>query len=1670
MNKKQRRAAIFALTAAMALGLSLGAGCGGKESSESASSETSFHSSSSGETSHSSASDSSEESSECTVSITEKNASVTLTDKDYNSYADGGKVEKGTQLVLEATADSHTENLVVKLNGETVTLTDGAYEFTADGAIVIEAAAEMEKFAVTVTGDNISVVITDENEKTYRNGEEIEYGKNVSFEISASENYIIDTISINGKSYAPDALPQLDIEGALTVNATAIAARTVTGRLGETDSHYANKAGEIFVSACEGKYKADAQLDEESGTLTYSLKVPSDRDVTVKVDSPLFVAQEASVSAGSDQATADLPLVPAATLSLLQGSGGSASYADGTYSVRGSTENSAGGWAANLLFDGVQDQYWVMETKVKNVLGGAYAQYQFGFAVGDRYSMILKDRDIDRFCATAWNSGGGFSTQTLLHESQISRFDAALGKTHIGAAGSESEGSVSLKMIRSNDDLYLFIDGLYAGKMNYSSWSASGRGSMAFGFAVRSGTSADFYDYYYETGMTAVQEELEELKVEIVIEGVVNGSVTAENTYAGGIEVVSSDKETKLVTYRGGLVNFGVEAEYSYELASLTVNGTDYREESKTGSFAFTAEDDARIRAEFVRIAQKGVLSVNFTATGEIDYASVTAASAVSKLQFTVDESGKAEIDYMLPGTYDVVFSCKGYYPETRKVTIEAGGTPSLDIRFDNAILQHFKGHNGWSADPDVAAGTLETKDVSLTAEGTYYLGVCNSVRFPDEFALDDDFVLEVTAWKNDRWKLLVGPGLHFYGANGYLRDIQFGWRKGTGEGKGEYRVNICDNTARSVSRYSYEGGVLTTLPEAFGTPDSQGNIRATRMRIIKNGNYIYYTISTVGKAEKEEWVFASRYLLTDADFAGATKFYASVSSKDEGGCAFKDTVLYKEKSIVDEYIAQAKKNYLCTVSTTAEGSAYGSYEVAGEAWKNDRVKFEAKPNENGIVRLFEVNGKDHTAELIENNYLYYFDVSGNTQIKIIFEEKSELIEVSGSIDCGAYGIPKEATIVNLTVGGEGTYNPANGSYTVSVRKGKTDSVSVAPKGFAAKVVSVTASDETYVIEEQSGFMPSFTASAYNKPGTAPTLPYSYEEGSYTLAGNRDGNTSGGWQAGYAFDNVESDKWVVEYSATFAWGGWSQYKAGFLLTEGILLIIEDRDIRIQFAQINGEEWNLAKAFPLAQLQDAGQDLWGNKIDGLVFEDAFRASWTDDEYRNKQGETALTPIKLKLVRNGYDIYLFINDEFIARDNFKAYADKIGNAGSDIFGVAAMSGTAVNITGLSYTVNVEEVNAAIQEAGECEYSVAAETAGNGKLVLSENKAWKYTPVTVEIMPDEGWTLSSLLIDGVDCTEAAKEGTYTFFITGNTAIKAVFEELTETIGARLTVSVKGGVSVAVLNVTTGAAGTYENGVATVPVRKGKTDVIRITPAGYNALTKEILATTDGFNGGEIKGFTLKFTAGNISDPIFCDAENGKYTTTGSKSGDTAGGWQSVFTLDGVESDKYVMEYSVVMDWGGWTQWKVGFQISEKILLIIQDRDVRVGFVGYGQDWAWTKKYAAAYADDEKLVFDEALTAARTDNGGTSSPIKFKVVRNGDDVYLFVNGAYMGKESLAAYLVEGHQTQVDAGHSDWEFTAGANKFGLATMSGTKAEFTNVSFSIDAADVAAEISEITQA
>lgn len=168
--------------------------------------------------------------------------------------------------------------------------------------------------------------------------------------------------------------------------------------------------------------------------------------------------------------------------------------------------------------------------------------------------------------------------------------------------------------------------------------------------------------------------------------------------------------------------------------------------------------------------------------------------------------------------------------------------------------------------------------------------------------------------------------------------------------------------------------------------------------------------------------------------------------------------------------------------------------------------------------------------------------------------------------------------------------------------------------------------------------------------------------------------------------------------------------------------------------------------------------------------------------------------------------------------------------------------------------------------------------------------------------------------------------------------------------------------------------------------------------------------------------------------------------------------------------MEYSVVMDWGGWTQWKVGFQISEKILLIIQDRDVRVGFVGYGQDWAWTKKYAAAYADDEKLMFDEALTAARTDNGGTSSPIKFKVVRNGDDVYLFVNGAYMGKESLAAYLVEGHQTQVRRGAFRLGITAGANKFGLATMSGTKAEFTNVSFSIDAADVAAEISEITQA
>lgn len=91
----------------------------------------------------------------------------------------------------------------------------------------------------------------------------------------------------------------------------------------------------------------------------------------------------------------------------------------------------------------------------------------------------------------------------------------------------------------------------------------------------------------------------------------------------------------------------------------------------------------------------------------------------------------------------------------------------------------------------------------------------------------------------------------------------------------------------------------------------------------------------------------------------------------------------------------------------------------------------------------------------------------------------------------------------------------------------------------------------------------------------------------------------------------------------------------------------------------------------------------------------------------------------------------------------------------------------------------------------------------------------------------------------------------------------------------------------------------LATVPVRKGKTDVIRITPAGYNALTKEILATADGFNGGEIKGFTLKFMAGNISDPIFCDAENGKYTTTGSKSGDTAAGGSRYSLMDGVESD---------------------------------------------------------------------------------------------------------------------------------------------------------------------------
>lgn len=61
--------------------------------------------------------------------------------------------------------------------------------------------------------------------------------------------------------------------------------------------------------------------------------------------------------------------------------------------------------------------------------------------------------------------------------------------------------------------------------------------------------------------------------------------------------------------------------------------------------------------------------------------------------------------------------------------------------------------------------------------------------------------------------------------------------------------------------------------------------------------------------------------------------------------------------------------------------------------------------------------------------------------------------------------------------------------------------------------------------------------------------------------------------------------------------------------------------------------------------------------------------------------------------------------------------------------------------------------------------------------------------------------------------------------------------------------------------------------------------------------------------------------------------------------------------------MEYSVVHGLGRLDSMEIGFQISEKILLIIQDRDVRVGFVGYGQDWAWTKKYAAAYADDRKI-----------------------------------------------------------------------------------------------------------
>ncbi len=407
-------------------------------------------------------------------------------------------------------------------------------------------------------------------------------------------------------------------------------------------------------------------------------------------------------------------------------------------------------------------------------------------------------------------------------------------------------------------------------------------------------------------------------------------------------------------------------------------------------------------------------------------------------------------------------------------------------------------------------------------------------------------------------------------------------------------------------------------------------------------------------------------------------------------------------------------------------------------AKKGDSVTVTVAPKEGYQLKSLTVNGTNVFGVMTGNTY--EFTVSEDTTVIAVFE-KIASSSVNAQITGKKYGI----TGNSLTAGTEVTLSATGRDDIVTEIKAVGDNLVIEVDEIAGDNWSVKADGyiaSTIVIPRDA---------EYN---TAIALEYDLMENLKATWGNSDSVDLSKQNEGKITHTGGYVQWVssknsyesVAITATVGKGGYRQgvfirFKGETYDDDKYVMVSKENEQKIGWCAMGGG----------SDYKGGAISPWDDKIQPL----------TKDEY------------ELTLVRDGADIYFFVDGEYIDKKTFSDYADKEGYVGLFCTDATAMENS--------------ERTFAIQDASEfLVVSVTDETTDtNGTVTIDKTTANLNEEVTVTLTADQGYKIKDLTVNGQSVLNDLHSGVYKFNALKDTVIVAEFEENRTVDGVEVTVN---------------------------------------------------------------------------------------------------------------------------------------------------------------------------------------------------------------------------------------------------------------------------------------------